>query len=67
MAREVQMTMVTFGKEEIERGNLKLALEHFSELLEFLHFKFLPGVHLNRAECLLRLVKILMVFLYPFM
>ncbi|XP_068761003.1 3'-5' exoribonuclease HELZ2-like isoform X3 [Montipora capricornis] len=55
VAREVQMTMFKAGKEKMEQGDLKLALEHFSELLEFLHFKFHPGVRLDRAECLLKL------------
>ncbi|XP_068723581.1 zinc finger CCCH domain-containing protein 7B-like [Montipora capricornis] len=55
LVREVVITMLEFGTEEMERGNLTVALEHFSELLEFLHFKFLPGVLLKRAECLLQL------------
>ena len=58
VACEVIITMVEFGEEEMERGNLNLALEHFSELLELLNVKFIPGVQLSRAECLLRLVNL---------
>ena len=66
MVREVLITMLEFGEEEMERGNLTVALEHFSELLEFLHFKFLPGVLLKRAECLLQLVKTINGLFIPF-
>ncbi|XP_068761024.1 3'-5' exoribonuclease HELZ2-like isoform X3 [Montipora capricornis] len=55
VVREVLIAMLEFGTEEMERGNLTVAVEHFSELLDFLHFKFLPGVLLKRAECLLQL------------
>ena len=66
MVREVVITMLEFGTEEMERGNLTVALEHFSELLDFLHFKFLPGVLLKRAECLLQLVKTISGLFIPF-
>ncbi|XP_015780755.1 PREDICTED: uncharacterized protein LOC107358676 [Acropora digitifera] len=47
--------MVACGKEEMERGQFELALDHFSELLELLYFKIVPGVLLLKAECLLKL------------
>ena len=49
--------MLEFADEEMRRNKMEAALEYFSELLELLYFKFLPGVLLRRAECLLNLVK----------
>ena len=51
--------MVEFAEEmKMDRGNLQLALDCYTELLDLLYFKFLPGVWLRRAECLLNLVTI---------
>ncbi|XP_067043097.1 3'-5' exoribonuclease HELZ2-like isoform X4 [Acropora muricata] len=55
VANQILIRMVACGKEEMERGRFELALDHFSELLELLYFKIVPGVLLMRAECLLKL------------
>ncbi|XP_015749611.1 PREDICTED: uncharacterized protein LOC107329436 isoform X2 [Acropora digitifera] len=49
--------LILCGKEEMEKGNFELALDYFSELLELVYFRFLPGVLLVKAKCLLRLGK----------
>ena len=56
--------MLKFADEDMGRKRMELALEYLSELLELLYFKFLPGVLLRRADCLLDLVKIYLYF-YP--
>ena len=57
MADKVQELLVLSGEEEMEQGNFELALDHFRELLELVYFRFLPGVLLMEAKCLLRLVR----------
>ena len=57
MADKVLEILVPCGEEEMERGNFELALDHFSEVLELVYFRFLPGVLLMKAKCLLRLVR----------
>lgn len=58
VANQILIRMVACGKEEMERGQFELALDHFSELLELLYFKIVPGVLLMKAECLLKLVRV---------
>lgn len=65
MANQILIRMVACGKEEMERGQFELALDHFSELLELLYFNFFPGVLLVKAECLLRLVRKQRGFIFP--
>lgn len=55
VANQILIRMVACGQEEMERGQFELALDHFSELLELLYFKIVPGVLLMKAECLLKL------------
>ena len=50
--------MLKFADEDMGRNRMETALEYLNELLELLYFKFLPGVLLRRADCLLNLVKI---------
>ena len=57
MVDKVLEILIPCGEEEMEKGNFELALDHFNELLELVHFRFLPGVLLMKAKCLLRLVR----------
>lgn len=65
MANQILIRMVACGKEEMERGQFELAFDHFSELLELLYFKIVPGVLLMKAECLLKLVRKQQGFVFP--
>ena len=65
MADKVLDILVPCGKEEMEKGNFELALDHFSEVLELVYFRFLPGVLIMKAKCLLRLVRKKRGFSFP--
>lgn len=65
MVDKVLEILIPCGKEEMEKGNFELALDHFSELLELVYFRFLPGVLLMKAKCLLRLVRKKRGFSFP--
>ena len=65
MVDKVLEILIPCGKEEMEKGNFELALDHFSGLLELVYFRFLPGVLLMKAKCLLRLVRKKRAFSFP--
>lgn len=65
MADKVLEILVPCGEKEMQRGNFELALDHFSEVLELVYFRFLPGVLLMKAKCLLRLVRKKRGFSFP--
>ena len=59
MINAVLLTMLRFAdKMDMDNETRELALECYTELLELLDFKHLPGVLLSKAECLLNLVKL---------
>lgn len=54
--------MVRFAQQlNTNNDTRELALESYNELLDLLDFMFLPGVLLKQSECLLNLVKILII------
>ena len=65
MVDKVLEILIPCGKEEMEKGNFELAVDYFSELLELVYFRFLPGVLLVKAKCLLRLVRKKRGFSFP--
>ena len=57
MANQILIAMVPCVTELMKEEKFELALDHVGELLEILYFRFLPGVLLMKANCLLRLVR----------